>query len=355
VSEGLGGEQDAAARRAVALATEATGARVLAALPLGHAGLGTRRFLRLRLDGPPGSLVARIDVPEDPAGRPDGVAAEPALEPLRGFLEAAGLPVPASFGHDPACGIDLLEDLGDRCLADAVAGASDARRRALYAAVLDALPRLQALRDPGGLPAFARRLDAPLFAYKAELFAAHSLPRALGRAPRAAEREAVRAAFRFVAGRAAEAPQRLAHRDLQSHNVLVPEGRAPVWIDLQGALLAPPEYDLVCLLRDSYVELPRAEVEAHLARIGPALPDAPPPELLRLRFDMLTLTRKAKDHARFVDLAHRRGRADLLAHLPATRRALRDAARRLARADRVFEAVAGFVEALPEEAPACAR
>ena len=49
-------------------------------------------------------------------------------------------------------------------------------------------------------------------------------------------------------------------------------------IDLQGAFLAPPEYDLVCLLRDSYVELEAEEVQEQLDRIRPELPDAPEPE-----------------------------------------------------------------------------
>ena len=52
-------------------------------------------------------------------------------------------------------------------------------------------------------------------------------------------------------------------------------------LDLQGAWLAPPEYDLVCLLRDSYVELPEPEIAQHLAAIRPALPDAPAPEEFR--------------------------------------------------------------------------
>ena len=44
------------------------------------AGLGTRLFLRVRLTGSPvSSAIARIEMPEDPAGRPAGMPSEPAL------------------------------------------------------------------------------------------------------------------------------------------------------------------------------------------------------------------------------------------------------------------------------------
>jgi aminoglycoside/choline kinase family phosphotransferase len=90
-------------------------------------------------------------------------------------------------------------------------------------------------------------------------------------------------------------------------------------IDLQGAFMAPPEYDLVCLLRDSYVELDDAAVDAHLARVRTALPDQPDAESFRLRFDLLTLTRKGKDHALFRAVAAERRDERYLKHLPLTR------------------------------------
>jgi hypothetical protein len=75
-------------------------------------GLGTRVFSRLRLRGcAVATAIARIEIPEDPAGRPAGVAPEPPLEPLRSFLERAHLPVPGSYGSEGP--IQLLEDGGN--------------------------------------------------------------------------------------------------------------------------------------------------------------------------------------------------------------------------------------------------
>jgi aminoglycoside/choline kinase family phosphotransferase len=133
---------------------------------------------------------------------------------------------------------------------------------------------------------------------------------------------------------------------------MVVEGppRRLVMIDLQGAFLAPPEYDLVCLLRDSYLELGDAEVKGHVDRVRPRLPDAPDAETFARRFDLLTLTRKGKDHARFVYAARKRGDARFLRFVPATVRALRSAAARAADRDPRVAPLAELVHALPETA-----
>ncbi len=318
-------------------------------------GLGLRRFARVHLagGGSTTTLVARVEAPEDPAGRPAGAAPEPPLEPIRALLERAGLPVPARLGADEAAGIELLEDVGPVSLASAAAATDESGRRRLYEEACDLVPRIQRIPDPGGVAAFGRRLDDALLAYKAELFCAHAIEPLAG--PTAAR--AVREAFLRIAEEIRAAPFRLAHRDLQSANIHVraaaPRGRRLVLIDLQGAFLAPPEYDLVCLLRDSYVELSWEEVAHQLARTRPRLPDAPRDEEFARRFDLLTLARKGKDLARFVSAARARGDARYLRFAPATVRQLRAAAARAAARDPAFAALAEILAALPEDP--CAR
>jgi len=292
---------------------------------------GHRRTYRLRLRGPgPGSLVARVDR-GDP---PPGVAPEPPLEPIRAFLEAHGLPVPRRLAG--GADIDLLEDLGSRELLEELRSAAPDRRRALYAEACDLVPRLQALTDPSGrVPSFQRRYDAALIEGKARRFAAASLPAGLGRAPSAAEVAVVRDAFAAVSDALAGAPERLAHRDFQSTNLMLrdgPPGQRIAMVDFQGALLAPPEYDLVCLLRGSYVVLPEAEVRAQAERVRLRLPDAPDRDVFWRRFDLLTIVRKGKDHALWHELAAR-GRPDALAFAAPTFAYVRDAARRCAGVD----------------------
>jgi aminoglycoside/choline kinase family phosphotransferase len=337
-----------------ALARRALGAEVRALEPLAG-GLGHRRFFRLRLAGTgPATCIARVDRGE-PA---PGVPPEPPLEPTRAFLEAHGLPVPRRLGGD-ATGIDLLEDVGSLALRAVAPAAPAAQRRALYEEACDLVPRLQRLRDASGhVPAFGRRLDGALLALKARRFCAASLPACLGREPTAGEREAVSNAFAVVREAVEGAPLRFAHRDLQAANLLVDEARPPgarlVMIDLQGAFLAPPEYDLVCLLRDSYVVLGDDEARALAERVRPALPDAPSPDAFAWRFDLLTIARKAKDHALFHEVAAR-GDPSWLRFAPATLGYLRTAAARLAGRDPRLARFAALADALDGGGAPCAR
>ncbi len=298
------------------LARASTGSDITGIERLTGAGLAHRHFYRVALQsGDPATLIARVDRGE-PA---PGVLPEPPLEPLRTFLESQQMPVPRRLGGDAARGIDLLEDLGDASLAELLESADGRQRRALYEEACALVPRLQRLVDPSGrVPAFARRLDATLIRVKATRFASSGLQAALGRAATAAEQDVVFAAFDTVAAVAAAAPQRLAHRDFQSKNLIQRrDPRALTMIDLQGALLAPPEYDLVCLLRDSYVVLADDECAALAEQVRPALPDAPTAAEFARRFDLLTITRKAKDFALFHEVAAR-GDASWLRYAPAT-------------------------------------
>ena len=343
-------DPDADLDTAVRAACTDAGFEVTRIEPL-RSGLSLRRFARVHTrSARDPSLVARVEAPEDPAGRPAAAAPEPPLEPIRALLESHGLPVPRRLGGDAQRGVELLEDLGGQDLASAAREADPETRRALYREACSLLPRLQRIGPEPGVAAFERQLDAALLDYKAGLFADDALP-ARGRPTREAERDCVREAFARIAEGLARAPQRLAHRDYQSANLLVRSAGAKPslgWIDFQGAFLAPPEYDLVCLLRDSYVELPPEEVEALAEAVRPELPDAPGREDFWRRFDWLTLTRKGKDYARFVHAAHRRGEGRFLAHLPTTARHLHRAARTAAARDPWLAPLAELVLALPE-------
>ncbi|MDH3684653.1 MAG: phosphotransferase [Myxococcales bacterium] len=325
-------------------------------------GLGLRRFFRVATEGEPPTLIVRVEAPEDPAGRPPGLAPEPPLEPLRKFLADLGLPVPRRWGGDATSGTDWLEDFGDCHLAAYVTGIEAPEQHRLYREVLGWIPVLQrATESAASLPTYRRRLDRALLAYKGELFSRHSLPLALGRAATGAERQTVADAFMRIADVVEAAPRQLAHRDLQSQNVMVREAAAPGpaagapatsprlgMIDFQGAFLAPPEYDLVALLRDSYVELSDADVTGHLDWITPQLPSAPDRSDVQLRFDLLTVARKGKDHARFVFAGEARNDRRWAEHLPRTTRALRAAAARVAGLDPALGRLADWIDRLPE-------
>jgi aminoglycoside/choline kinase family phosphotransferase len=369
VEGGARGEGDAgeALRDEVAALAEATFGAGVARVDAIAPGLGARRFFRVALapGSTPGSVIARVSLPEDPLLRPRGMPPEPALEPLRGFLARHGLPVPERYASDPDGRIDLLEDLGDETLETAFHRLPHGDVFSLYAEACDWLPRLQALRDDAQqVPAFGRRLDRTLFAYKAEQLVEWGLPWARGRPTRSEEAELVREAFAWIAAECARAPGRLAHRDYKAANLHLrrgaPPGRRLAMIDVQGAFLAPPEYDLVALLRDPHVALPEADVEAHLARIRPALPDAPDPEAFARRFTLLTLSLCSKILGRYLYAARARGDERYLPFLPNVARSLERAALAARAWDARLERLASLLLPLPggaagaAEAPACA-
>lgn len=341
------------------------GATIARFEPLAGA-LGTRRFARVWLDSRtqsmesiPATAIARIEIPEDPARRPADIPPEPPLEPIRALLEDEGLPVPLCYGADDARTVTLLEDLGTLALADVAGSLSESELNRYYAEACDLVPRLQRIAPRHGVAAFERSLNDAHFRYKAERFARWSLGGERDASP--GELEVVRDAFARIAREARAAPQRLAHRDLQSANLLVvekPRERIPqtdarlVMIDLQGAFMAPPEYDLVCLLRDSYVALDDSAVLAHLERIRSALPDQPDDSTFQHRFDLLTLARKGKDHALFLYAAAELGDRRYLQYLPTTRRYLQTAAARAAQRDDGFRRFEDVIQSLPE--PPCA-
>ncbi|MFP6624447.1 MAG: phosphotransferase [Myxococcota bacterium] len=334
---------DDAHPRIRALVRSALGRDVTGIEPV-EAGLGSRRFFRVGLGQPgePGSLVARVERDEDPSLRPPGVAPEPPLAPILTWLSSHDLPVPVCSAAGP--GLMLLEDLGDTSLESAAHSLPIEDLHALYLRACDLVPRLQSLPPPAsGLANFDRRLDEALFRYKADQFVEWVLPWAETNAGA----EVVTDAFARIADEARDAPQRLAHRDYKAANLHVQDNRL-VMIDLQGALLAPPEYDLVCLLRDSQVALDEDFVKNALTAIRPVLPDAPTADAFARRFTLLTLTRNGKDLSRYLWAAKVRDDPRYLTHVPRARETLLAAAAEAAGWDPAFARLADVIASLSD-------
>ena len=309
-----------------------------------EAGLGSRRFFRVGLEPPgdPDSLVVRMEGQEDPALRPAGVPPEPPLEPIRSWLDRHGLPVPKCYGSE--AGLALLEDLGPTSLESAARSLPGEELQALYLQACEILPKLQSTPPPEfGAARFARRLDRDLIRYKAGQFVEWVLPLAATRARAAVVSEA----FELIADEALAAPQRLAHRDYKAANLQLRAGRL-VMIDLQGAFLAPPEYDLVCLLRDSQVALDEDFVKQALDRTRPRLPDAPAADAFARRFTLLTLARNGKDLSRFLYAAKVRSDDRYLACVPRAVASLHSAAAEAAAWHPTLARLADVIASLPE-------
>ena len=235
-------------------------------------------------------------------------------------LAAAGVPVPAILFDASDDGLVLLEDLGDETLEDRLRRVPRAEWASWYRAAVETLARLHAsgaaLRGSGSI-AVQRAFGEDLLRWELEHFREWGLE-ARGVRLTPAESRVLDAAFALVVETLAALPYGLSHRDYQSRNLMVTD-RGLVVIDFQDALMAPLVYDLVALLRDSYVVLRPREVDAALAAYaGASAPGQLPlaPGALREAFAWMTVQRKLKDAGRFVFIERVKGDASFLRHIP---------------------------------------
>jgi hypothetical protein len=102
-----------------------------------------------------------------------------------------------------------------------------------------------------------------------------------------------------------------------------------VVIDFQDALQGPRQYDLVALLRDSYVELDRGFVDTmldrYIATFSQLTGERIDAKAFKDFFDLLTIQRKLKDAGRFEFINRVKGNPGFLVSIPASLRYVRDA------------------------------
>ncbi len=296
----------------------------------GHASM--RSYWRVGSSG--GSVVVMV-LP--PGGRPEEITkgGRPGVDPfvdVQRYLRGLGARVPeilAFFEDDPRGGLMVLEDLGDEMLETRLRAGGD--RRALYERATDALARLRAAaeRAPDGSIAFTRAFDRDLYRWELDHFREWLLEAWKGARLSPEERELVDREFDRIARELDAEPKGFTHRDYQSRNLMVLPTGEQAMIDFQDALLGPRQYDLVALLRDSYVELPASFVDEMLRRYlarfagegGPKLEYAP----FRDVFDLLTVQRKLKDAGRFVFIDRVKKNPSFLVSIPASLRYVRQA------------------------------
>lgn len=283
-------------------------------------GAGNRIYWRVQpLVGSKSAVV--MELPADPlkseeASKLHAVGELPFLNVHR-YLERIGVRVPHVYLDAHRDGFVVLEDLTDRTLELALKETSAA---ALYSAAIDQLAKLRAGAehhpDPRCL-AWTRAFDFDLYQWEFEHFLEYGL---LGRGakPTAVELGALRSAFEKVSRELAQAPRSFTHRDYQSRNLMVLDTGEQVVIDFQDALQGPRQYDLVALLRDSYVELDWPLVEGMLNRYVDRLGAPVDRGEFIAFFDLLTVQRKLKDAGRFVFIDQVKRNPSFLVHIPSS-------------------------------------
>lgn len=266
------------------------------------------------------------------------------------YLQRLSARVPQILRYDPSAGIMVLEDLGDLTLERALESGADRER--LYANAVEALAQLRAAaeRHPDTqCIAFNRAFDEELYLWELDHFREWGMEAWSGRRPPAEEQSELNRIFREFSSRLAAEPRGFTHRDYQSRNLMLKNDQL-VMIDFQDALLGPRQYDLVSLLRDSYVELdwPFVDrmIERYLQTLEKESGDAIDAPAFKRFFDLLTVQRKLKDAARFEYIHRVKKNSSFLVSIPASLRYVASAFERLPELSELRRIAARYVPAL---------
>jgi aminoglycoside/choline kinase family phosphotransferase len=271
------------------------------------------------------------------------------------LLSAMPVPVPKILGHDDALGVIALQDLGDVTLQAHLGAASPEQHAALYrqaVTLVDTLQRRGAeLESPEFIP-YGIAFDVEKLTWELQFFTKHFLEAYRGAQLSPAVREALTAEYAAIVEELASEPRVLCHRDYHSRNLMLHDGSLYI-IDFQDARMGPDTYDLVSLLRDSYVDFTEAQVDGFIAfflalRDGRVTGGGSPgdPEEFRRRFDLMALQRNLKALGTFGFQTTARQNTVYIQYIPRTLNFARGNLVRYPRFARLHELLAGHLDEL---------
>ena len=276
---------------------------------------GFRRYFRL-----PGqtSLIA-VDSPPEKENNPAYINVAMAFQRY-------GVTTPKILAVDFANGFFLLEDFGYQLLhSELLAGSlaeehSPARLSAAnyYQQAESVLLDIQRV-EPS--PSVFAPYDVQRLQSEMDLFADWFVGQLLGVELDDYESSMLSELFSRLIESAVEQPQAVVHRDYHSRNLMLLEDGALGVIDFQDAVVGPITYDLVSLLKDCYLRLPREQVISraldYKRRLETELSTGSISDDQFLRwFDLIGLQRHIKVLGIFARLSLRDGKQAYLKDLP---------------------------------------
>jgi aminoglycoside/choline kinase family phosphotransferase len=298
-----------------------------------------RKYFRLLLNDGESLVLALHAGPIEFAALPFANVAE--------LLHRMPLPVPAILGHDDAEGVIALQDLGDVTLQAHLGAATPTEHAALYREAVALVETLQRrgreLASDRYLP-YRIAFDVEKLTWELDFFLKHFVEAYRGATISSAEREAFGSEWAAIAEELAAEPRVLCHRDYHSRNLMLHGGSLHI-IDFQDARLGPDTYDLVSLLRDSYVDITDRELEDLIAYFL-ALKGSTEPGEFRRRFDLMAVQRNLKALGTFGYQTTTRRNPVYIQYIPRTLKYARTNLEKHDRFSRLRELLATYVEEL---------
>ena len=258
------------------------------------------------------------------------------------LLTAMPVPVPKILGHAGDLGVLELEDLGDVTLQAHLGVAEASKHDALYRQAVSYIEVMQRrgaeLASDEYLP-YTIAFDVQKLTWELDFFAKHFLVAYRGAVLSDADRAALSKEWATIVDELASEPRVLCHRDYHSRNLMWHDGRLMI-IDYQDARMGPDTYDLVSLLRDSYVDLPDAVVDNLISYFLALKGRSADAEGFRARFDVMSLQRNLKALGTFGFQTTNRGNTVYIQYIPRTLKLVGDNLRKHARFARLREILA---------------
>jgi aminoglycoside/choline kinase family phosphotransferase len=265
------------------------------------------------------------------------------------LLSAMPVPVPRILGHSDPLGIVALEDLGDVTLQAHVGAAPPTEHAALYRQAVTFINTIQRrgaeLASDRYLP-FGVRFDLEKLTWELQFFIKHFLEAYRGASLSEPARAALSTECEAIAEELASEAGVLCHRDYHSRNLMLHGGRLYI-IDFQDARMGPDTYDLVSLLRDSYVDFSDQQVDALIAFFLVARgASSRENDDFRRRFDLMALQRNLKALGTFGFQTTSRGNTVYIQYIPRTLTYVRANLARYGRFGRLRELLAEHLDEL---------
>jgi aminoglycoside/choline kinase family phosphotransferase len=263
------------------------------------------------------------------------------------LLEKMPVPIPKVLGHADDIGVLALEDLGDVTLQAHLGAASPSQHSALYRQAVALIATMQRrgaeLESAEHIP-YRIAFDVEKLTWEMDFFIKHFIEAYRGVVISPVVRDALREEFAEIINELASEPRVLCHRDYHSRNLMVHEDRLYI-IDFQDARMGPDTYDLVSLLRDSYVDLPDQTVSELIAYFVALKGRVADPEAAFLdRFDLMALQRNLKALGTFGYQTTARRNPVYIQYIPRTLRYVRDNLERQPRFARLHDVLSNHVE-----------
>jgi hypothetical protein len=277
-----------------------------------------RRYFRLLLPDEPSRVLSLYPGPVDYHTM--------SFVNVASLLAKMPVPVPEIYDHADDLGVLILEDLGDVTLQAHLGAASSEDHAALYreaVALIDVLQRRGAELASNVYVPYTMAFDAEKLTWELDFFIRHFLEAYRGVVLDPAMLSALRGEFAHVVAQLAAETRVLCHRDYHSRNLMLHDGRLYI-IDFQDARMGPDTYDLVSLLRDSYVDLTEQTVDELIAYFLALKGLAGQEREFRGRFDMMALQRNLKALGTFGYMTIARRNPVYIQYIPRTLRHVRD-------------------------------